>query len=183
MASHSSTLATSLSLFTFMHWRRKWQPTPVFLPGESQGQGSWWAAIYGVAQRRTRLKWLSIAYSPVRIISDKASKENHFVECKIIQKFNCYNLLPHSYPWMTLFQNFQRIKNDLFLRKTEHSNLIPNETHTVSQGAFLLLKCSPFLLSTFMSPLIYIFFFQVLHTNRQEFVFFREPSPCFSKWN
>ena len=65
MASHSSTLAwkipwmeepgrlqsmgslgvghnwaTSLSLFTFMHWRRKWQPTPVFLPGESQGQGS-----------------------------------------------------------------------------------------------------------------------------------------------
>ena len=32
--------ATSLSLFTSMHWRRKWQPTPVFLPGESQGQGS-----------------------------------------------------------------------------------------------------------------------------------------------
>ena len=30
---------TSLSLFTFMHWRRKWQPTPVFLPGESQGRG------------------------------------------------------------------------------------------------------------------------------------------------
>ena len=33
-------LATSLSLFTFLHWRRKWQPTPVFLPGESQGWGS-----------------------------------------------------------------------------------------------------------------------------------------------
>ena len=32
--------ATSLSLLTFMHWRRKWQPTPVFLPGESQGWGS-----------------------------------------------------------------------------------------------------------------------------------------------
>ena len=32
--------ATSVSLFTFMHWRRKWQPTPVFLPGESQGRGS-----------------------------------------------------------------------------------------------------------------------------------------------
>ena len=26
--------------FTFMHWRRKWQPSPVFLPGESQGWGS-----------------------------------------------------------------------------------------------------------------------------------------------
>ena len=32
--------AISLSLFTFMHWGRKWQPTPVFLPGESQGQRS-----------------------------------------------------------------------------------------------------------------------------------------------
>ena len=32
--------ATSLSLFTFMHWRRRWQPTPVFLPGESRGWGS-----------------------------------------------------------------------------------------------------------------------------------------------
>ena len=99
--------ATSLSLFTFMHWRRKWQPTPMFLPGESQGRGSlvgcspwgrkesdtterlhfhfslscigegngnpfqcsclenprdgvaWWAAVYGVAQSRTRLKQLS----------------------------------------------------------------------------------------------------------------------------
>ena len=53
MATHSSTLAwripgtgepgglpTSLSLFTFMHWKRKWQPTPVLLPGESQEQGS-----------------------------------------------------------------------------------------------------------------------------------------------
>ena len=61
MAPHSSTLAwkipwteepgglqsmgvaksqTRLSDFTFTHCRRKWQPTPVFLPGESQGQGS-----------------------------------------------------------------------------------------------------------------------------------------------
>ena len=50
---------TSLSLFTFLHWRRKWQPTPVFLPEESQGWWAWWAAIYGVTQCRTRLKRLS----------------------------------------------------------------------------------------------------------------------------
>ena len=31
------------SFFTFMHWRRKWQPTPVFLPGESQG----WRSLVG----------------------------------------------------------------------------------------------------------------------------------------
>ena len=102
---------TSLSLFTFMHWRRKWQPTPMFLPRESQGRGSlvgchlwghtesdmterlhfdfspscigegngnplqcsclenprdggaWWAAVYGVAQSRTRLKRLSSSSS------------------------------------------------------------------------------------------------------------------------
>ena len=52
---------TRLSDFTFTfhfftHWRRKWQPTPVFLPGESQGKGAWWAAVYGVAQSRTQLK-------------------------------------------------------------------------------------------------------------------------------
>ena len=51
--------AASLSLFTFMHWRRKWQLTPVFLPGESQGRGTWWAAVYGVAQSQTWLKRLS----------------------------------------------------------------------------------------------------------------------------
>ena len=50
---------TSLSLFTFMHWRRKWQPTPVFFPGEFRGWGAWRADVYGVAQSRTRLKWLS----------------------------------------------------------------------------------------------------------------------------
>ena len=46
-----------------MHWGRKWQPTPVFLPGESQGRGTWWAAVYGVAQSRTRLKRLSSSSS------------------------------------------------------------------------------------------------------------------------
>ena len=99
--------ATSLSLFTFMRWRRKWQPTPVFLPGKPHGWRSlvgcspwsrkesdtterlhfhfsvscigegngnplqcsclenprdgraWWAAVYGVTQSRTQLKWLS----------------------------------------------------------------------------------------------------------------------------
>ena len=75
MATHSSTLAwkipwaeepgrlqsmgsrrdglecvTSLSLFTLMYWKGKWQPTPVFLPGESRDRGAWWAGVYGVAQ-------------------------------------------------------------------------------------------------------------------------------------
>ena len=46
-----------------MHWRRKWQPTPVFLPREFQGWGAWWAGISGVAQSQTRLKRLSSSSS------------------------------------------------------------------------------------------------------------------------
>ena len=88
MATHSSTLAweipwteepdglqslgslrvgcdwgTALSLFTFMHWRWKWQPTPVFLPGNPRDGGAWWAAVYGVTQSWTRLKQLSSSSS------------------------------------------------------------------------------------------------------------------------
>ena len=56
--------ATSLLLFTFMHWRRKWQPTPVFLSGESQGRRSLVACcLWG----RTLLKWLSSSSSMIII--------------------------------------------------------------------------------------------------------------------
>ena len=51
---------TSLSLFTLMHWRRKWQPTPVFLPGESQG----WRSLVGChlwGRRRVRHNWSDLA--------------------------------------------------------------------------------------------------------------------------
>ena len=51
--------ATSLSLFTFMHWRRKWQPTPVFLPGESQGWAAWWLPSLG--SHRVGHNWSNLA--------------------------------------------------------------------------------------------------------------------------
>ena len=50
--------ATSLWLFTFMHWRRKWQPTPVFLPGESQGWGS---LVGSMGSHRVRHDWRDVA--------------------------------------------------------------------------------------------------------------------------
>ena len=59
---------TSLSLFTFMHWRRKWQPTPVFLPGESQGQRSLVGCRLWAPQSRTRLKQLSSSRSSEFVI-------------------------------------------------------------------------------------------------------------------
>ena len=39
----SQTRLSDFSFTTFIHWRRKWQPTPVFLPGESQG----WQSLVG----------------------------------------------------------------------------------------------------------------------------------------
>ena len=52
--------ATSLSLFTFMHCRRKWQPTPVFLSGESQGQGRP-GGLPSMGSHRVRHDWSNLA--------------------------------------------------------------------------------------------------------------------------
>ena len=51
--------ATSLSFFTFMHWRRNGNPLQCSCLEKPRDGGAWWAAVYGVAQSRTRLKWLS----------------------------------------------------------------------------------------------------------------------------
>ena len=37
-------------------WRRVWQSTPVFLPGESHDRGAWRATVHGVTKSRTRLR-------------------------------------------------------------------------------------------------------------------------------
>ena len=73
---------TSLSFLTFMHWRRKWQPTPVFLAGESQGRGAWGAAVYGVTQSRTWLKRLSScsSYLMTRILTIPSSN-SYVIQC------------------------------------------------------------------------------------------------------
>ena len=65
-------------------------PTPVFLPGESQGWGAWWAAIYGVAQSLTRLKRLSNSSSRSRLASltstffpvSNSSSNQGFLSCR-----------------------------------------------------------------------------------------------------
>ena len=51
--------ATSLSLFSFMHWRRKWQLTPVFLPGES-GTGEP-GGLPSMWSHRVRHEWSDLA--------------------------------------------------------------------------------------------------------------------------
>ena len=55
--------ATSHSLFTFMHWRRKWQLTPVFLPGKSHGQRSLVGCSPWGRKESDTTEWLHIHFS------------------------------------------------------------------------------------------------------------------------
>ena len=54
---------TSLSLFTFMHWRRKWQPSVLAWRIPGTGEPSGLLSMYGVAQSQTRLNQLSSSSS------------------------------------------------------------------------------------------------------------------------
>ena len=96
--------ATSLSLFTFMHRRRKWQPTPVFLPGESQGWRAWWAAIYGIAQSWIRLKPLSSSSSS--ILKSPSSPIELLFSSVLLMFAPCVLDLWHSC-WMDPFINIE----------------------------------------------------------------------------
>ena len=76
---------TSLSLFTFMHWRRKWQPTPVFLPGESQEQSSPLGChLWGCKELDTteQLNWTELNFmAAVTICSDFGAPQNKVSHC------------------------------------------------------------------------------------------------------
>ena len=102
-----------------MHRRRKWQPTPVFLTGESQEQGSLVAAVYGVAQSRTRLKRLnsSINISHVFLASQyllntisnsrkQPSFAGYFYMSVWVPAYVCAQLLSRvQLPWTTSQQS------------------------------------------------------------------------------
>ena len=54
-------------------WRRKWQPTPVFLPENPMDRGAWWATAHGVAKSRTRLS--DFTFTPYTKINSKWIKD------------------------------------------------------------------------------------------------------------
>ena len=71
---------TSLSLFTFMHWRRKWQPFQCSCLENPRYRGAWWAAIYGFAQSLTRLQCLSSSSSTRRLYHSQWISSSCFSE-------------------------------------------------------------------------------------------------------
>ena len=135
MATHSSTLAwipwaeepgglqsmgslrvghdwvTSLSLFTFMHWRRKWQPTPVFLPGESQ----WWGSLVGCrlwGRTRVRHDWSDLAAAAAaKLERDRQMQQNITLTCTLESKIWC--------KWTCLWKRNRLIENRFLIAKEE----------------------------------------------------------------
>ena len=93
---------TSLSLLTFMHWRRKWQPTPVFLPGESRGAR--WAAVHGVAQSLTQLTWLSSSNSSrcSRIYNQEINNRPESFNKLSQMTWRCHWAIPNGRSWLKL---------------------------------------------------------------------------------
>ena len=70
---------TSLSLFAFMHGEGNDNPLQCSCLENPRDRGAWWAAIYGVAQSRTRLKWLSSSSS---MKSSNLNGKNEIHICK-----------------------------------------------------------------------------------------------------
>ena len=58
-------------------WKRAWEHTLVFLPGESQGQRAWWAIVHRVTKSQTRLKQLS-THAKIYSYKNRASEYNQF---------------------------------------------------------------------------------------------------------
>ena len=85
---------TSLSLFTFMHWRRKWQPTPVFLPGGSQGQRSLVDChLWG---RRVGHDWSDLAAAATECLRSLASWTKPLGFSGLTNDLGECSLQPHS---------------------------------------------------------------------------------------
>ena len=107
---------TSLSLFTFMHWRRKWQPTSVFLPGESQGRWSLMGCcLWG---HRVGHDWSDLASAAADIKEEESStsinrnyfKKNNLIKIPFI--FEITDVFHQKQDWEnTKFQIFFSLKS------------------------------------------------------------------------
>ena len=109
--------ATSLSLFTIMHWRRKWQPTPVFLPGESQGRrnlvgwshrvGHDWSDLAAAAEFHLYTYYIFFIHSFI-----------HFREGTATHSFSCLENPMDRGAWCATVHGSQRVGHDWV---TKHS--------------------------------------------------------------
>ena len=88
---------TSLSIFTFLHWRRQWQPTPVFLPGESRG----WGSLVGChlwGSHRVRHNWSNLTAAVVY------NSAHSWVEFSMVEYFKMLKFILNTFQngWTSL---------------------------------------------------------------------------------
>ena len=78
-----------------------WNPLQYSWPGESQGWGAWWAAVYGVAQSRTRLKRLSSSSSQYSCLENPILRGAWWATVRGVAKSQIWlsDLQP---PWLNL---------------------------------------------------------------------------------
>ena len=96
----------SLSLFTFMHWRRKWQLTPMFLPGESQGRGSLvGCCLWGHTELDTTewLNWTRVSREKILSISLSGGALDIFMQISI----HCITYKNKVEIWISKNQNYK----------------------------------------------------------------------------
>ena len=96
--------ASSLLIFTFMHWRRKWQPTPVFLPGESRGQGSLvGCCLWGHTESNTNeVSSMHLSYSSLLKLYLADESSGYLVKMQILTQWVCVGA------WEPAFQQTPR---------------------------------------------------------------------------
>ena len=137
--------ATSLSLFTFMQWRRKWQPTPVFLPGESQGETG---GLPSVGSHRVRHDWSDLAAAAAGYllkgkkvwfqIWNEPGQSSHFVYIKNLRLY-MKTVITQSSPWIKKLKT-----NDCLLKNKKLTRqLLSYATHMLNiftQNRKLLLQ-------------------------------------------
>ena len=122
--------ATSLLLFTFVHRRRKWQPTPVFLPGESQGRGSLVGChLWDRTELDTRLKQLSSSRQCIK------KQRHYFADKGLSDQSYCFSS-SHVWMWELDYKEGWALKNWCFwtvvLEKTLESPLDCKEIKPVN---------------------------------------------------
>ena len=154
--------ATSLSLFTFTHWRRKWQPTPVFLPGESQGRG-WPGGLPSMGSHRIRHDWSDLAAAVgtnTILYSNSPFNKNLKIKGKKHQlrdfhvKFS-FQKNWHSYSWIgklsinvsdsqyLVFVGQGTSYLDTYIRRAERNlyKIIINEIQNIMMSVITFLNC------------------------------------------
>ena len=146
---------TSLSFFIFMHWRGKWQHTPVFLPGESQGAR--WAAVYGVTQSWTQLKWFSSSRTEEFILTAKVSLNDWSKKLRQVnlnQRMLYENEIISSY--LTLNANYAKnaLKYFLITKSAQHLASLLKITHLFFLRQLLWNNNKPLLNNSFLKNLL-----------------------------